>query len=69
MNRRDLSDRELATVLAALREWQGILVGNEPAEEEVDAIASDGGRFLPLTPPEIADLCERLNLPPKEDIS
>jgi len=66
VNRRDLSDRELATILAALREWQGILAGNEPAEEEVDAIASDGGRFLPLTPEEIDDLCERLNVTPQE---
>ena len=57
----DLSDRELATVLAALREWQGILAGEEPAAKEVDDIASDSGRFTPLTPEEIDALCERLN--------
>jgi hypothetical protein len=57
----ELTDRELATILAALREWQGVLVGREPAEEDVNAIASDGGRFPPLTPGEIDALCERLN--------
>ncbi|HYT93501.1 MAG TPA: hypothetical protein VEL76_32585 [Gemmataceae bacterium] len=57
----NLSDRERATVLAALREWQGILTGNEPAEEAIDAIASDGGRFAPLTVKEVDELCERLN--------
>ncbi len=57
----DLSDRELATVLAALREWQGILAGEEPAAKEVNDIASDGGRLQPLTVEEIGDLCERLN--------
>ena len=56
-----LTERELATILAALREWQGILAGTEPAEEEINAIASDHGRFAPLTPEEIDDLCERLN--------
>src|SRR4051812_45954552 len=59
--RPDLSERELATVLAALHEWQGILTGSEPTEEDVDAIASDGGRLRPLTADEIDALCARLN--------
>lgn len=65
MNAKDLSDRERATILAALREWQGILAGNEPAEEEVNGIASGDGRFEPLTPVEIDTLCERLNSGPE----
>jgi hypothetical protein len=57
----NLNDRELATVLAALREWQGILAGREPDGDYIDAIASDGRRLQPLTPAEIDELCERLN--------
>jgi hypothetical protein len=55
-----LSDRELATVLAALRYWQ--------REVEEDAEMRDGleghGHFTeekPLTVAEIDALCERLN--------
>ncbi len=51
-----LSDRELATVLAALREWQGILAGSEPEAEVIDVIASDDGRLTPLTVEEIDQL-------------
>lgn len=61
MKQLELTERERATILAALREWQGILAGKEPAEEDVNAIASDGGRFEPLTPAEIDDLCEHFN--------
>src|SRR5437016_14402810 len=59
--RPELSERELATVLAALREWQGLLTGSEPAEADVDDIASDGGKLRPLTADEIDAVCERLN--------
>jgi hypothetical protein len=56
-----LSERELATVLAALREWQGILIGEEPDAVDIDLIASDDGHLDPLTFTEIDELCERLN--------
>ena len=54
-----LSDRELATILAALRFWQ--------RHEKMDAdpcndVASDGGRLQPLCDDEIDRLCERLNI-------
>jgi len=53
----ELSDREVATVLAALRYWQGEC-GPENAE------ATDNVHFdecAPLTMTEIDGLCERLN--------
>ena len=53
-----LSDRELATVLAALRYWQQDLAENDgPISEHFD-------EHTPLTVEEIDDLCERLNLNP-----
>lgn len=52
------TDRELATVLAALRYWQR--EGLMSAGHEVD-IASGGGTLAPLTAGEIDTLCERLN--------
>jgi len=49
------TDRELATVLAALRYWQQDLSENDgPISEHLDEHA-------PLTVVEIDDLCERLN--------
>jgi hypothetical protein len=60
MTERDLSDRELATVLAALRHWQrqrertpGALPGGPHHFEDV----------TPLSAQEIDELCERLNCP------
>jgi hypothetical protein len=52
-----LSDRELATVLVALRYWQQDLAANDdegPISEHFDAVT-------PLSVEEIDDLCERLN--------
>lgn len=52
-----LSERELATVLAALRYWQQDLADN-------DECPISEGHFEdhdPLTVDEIDDLCERLN--------
>jgi hypothetical protein len=57
----EFSRREVATLLAALREWQGILAGQEPPEDEVDAIASANGSVIPLNVEEIGELCERIN--------
>lgn len=56
-----LSDRELATVLAALRHWQQHLADNEnevPVADHFDA------RTTPLTVAEIDELCERINCGP-----
>ena len=53
--------REMATVLAALREWQGILRGSEPEEGWIKDIASAGGTVTPLRADEIDELCQRLN--------
>jgi hypothetical protein len=55
-----LSNKELATVLAALRNWQEITSpegGNKPEELMPDHFADDE----PLTTDEIDELCERLN--------
>ncbi len=51
-----LSDRELATLLAALRYWQQDLTESEegPISEHFEDVE-------PLTVEEIDDLCERLN--------
>lgn len=63
-------DRELATVLAALRLWQRGSCGTTGTQERVLeaahaelAIASDDERLVPLTAAEIDELCERLNTP------
>ena len=53
-----LNERELATVLAALRYWQREGWSNAGEEQE---IVSDGGTLTPLDLPEIDDLCERIN--------
>jgi hypothetical protein len=54
-----LNDRELATVLAALRYWarEGLL---SDASAEHD-ISTDGGTLEPLGGDEIRDLADRLN--------
>ena len=61
-------ERELATVLAALRMWQRGSCGTtgtqasvlEAAHAEM-SIATDGERLMPLLASEIDELCERLN--------
>lgn len=55
----ELSNRELATVLAALRYWQDRLIDRSVCHYQ--AIAKDGGKFNPLSGREIDQLCERLN--------
>lgn len=60
-----MTDRELATVLAALRMWQKQLVWNEMLiPEELQEIAADAGERL--SPFEIDGLCEKLNILPLE---
>ncbi len=52
-----LTDRELATVLAALRQWQMDWESNP--EELADSVHFE--KHKPLTSSEIDELCERLN--------
>ena len=52
-----MNARELATVLAALRVYQG----SEDIGDEVRQIATNGGTVKALTQREIDGLCERLN--------
>ena len=53
-----LTDRELATVLAALRQWQMDWEANP--DELADSVHFE--EHTPLTSAEIDGLCERLNL-------
>lgn len=55
-----LQDRELATVLAALRYWQRDL---EDDEDDFVFGSEHFAEHSPLASPEIDDLCERLNGP------
>ncbi len=54
-----LDQRELATVLAALRYWQK-MEAYRPLE--LEAIATDSESFAPLNGDEIDRLCERINI-------
>jgi len=64
-----LNERELATVLAALRFHQdeNLQGGAGIPDEAIRDIASDGGRLEPLNLDEVGRLCERLNLDPPPD--
>ncbi len=53
------TERELATVLAALRYWQQDLAANEDEGPILPDHFEEG--LAPLTVAEIDDLCERLN--------
>ena len=66
-----LTERELGTLLAALRFWQnhgppqpnGLFNRLESGEQDpLDEIRTGSGRFTPLTAEEIDGLCERLNI-------
>jgi hypothetical protein len=48
-----LTERERATVLAALRRWLSY-----PAAREADSIATNGGKHKPLDDGEIQRLCK-----------
>lgn len=56
MKARTLTDREIGTILAALRYWQQDLEANDdpPISEHFEDVR-------PLTADEVDDLCERLN--------
>ena len=55
-----LDDRELATVLAALR-YYGVTLETGVVPDQFVTIASSDGDYSPLAPAEIEELCERLN--------
>lgn len=59
-----VSRRELATILAALRFHQdeNLQGQNTIPDQMVRDIATDGGFFRPLNYAEVNDLCERINL-------
>ena len=59
MNDRAFNERELATVLAALRLFQRTDSAHSGPEND---IATNGGEFEPLTNAEIDVLCERVNV-------
>ena len=50
-----LTERERATVLAALRRWLSY-----PAAREADSIATNGAKHKPLDNAEIERLCKRM---------
>jgi hypothetical protein len=50
-----ITEREVATILAALRRWLSY-----PAAREADSIATIGGKYKPLDNGEIERLCKRL---------
>jgi hypothetical protein len=54
----NLNDRELGTVLAALRYWQRC---GDFAGDDIQAIATSEGQFDELSGAEIDALCIRLN--------
>ena len=59
----EMDNRELATVLAALRFHQdeNLAGGKGIADQAIAEIATDGGRLKPLSAGEIDQLCLRLN--------
>jgi hypothetical protein len=56
-----MSERERATVLAALRDRQNDLSGSQPDDPDIEDIATNSGAFRALTVAEIDVLCENLN--------
>jgi hypothetical protein len=57
----NLSDRELGTIFAALRERQDRIAGQASDYLMLEDIATNACDFEPLTADEIDRLCERLN--------
>jgi hypothetical protein len=56
-----LTDRELATILVALRVYQQYGVRNSLQSDALNDIASNCGKFEKMDDVEIDDLCDRLN--------
>jgi hypothetical protein len=59
---KQFSDREVSTMLAALRYWQLRLTG-ETVDDDFDDIATNGGTLEPLEAHEVDDLCDTINAP------
>jgi len=59
MNTLQFTDREVGTILAALRRWQAMLIAGQAHTSWEDEIASEAG--LPLSIAEIDVLCETIN--------
>lgn len=57
MKAEELSAREVATILAALRQYQR----GTYHRLELEEIATNGGEFEALTADEIDELCQRIN--------
>jgi len=57
----EITNRERATILAALRRWHSY-----PAARNADSIATGGGEYRPLDNAEIEKLCERMTKVPKK---
>lgn len=62
----EITERQHATVLAALRMWQAALCWSNPGDELM-AIASNGGALTPLTSDETGELAETVNLGAEPD--
>ena len=56
------SDRELATLLAALRSWQERFGSENGRATALASFEHFNGGLVPLSSAEIDDLCERINL-------
>ena len=57
----NLSPRDRATILAALRCYQASLDGRPAFRDDIEDLASNGGELKPLSSREVSDLCERIN--------
>jgi hypothetical protein len=60
----DVTRRELATILGALRfhQAENLQAGREIPDQSIRQIATDGGQFDHLDSREVDDLCQRLNV-------
>ncbi len=56
-----LTRRVTATVLAALRLWQGALQKPDAIPPALLDVANDGGTVKPLSDSDVDSLCQRLN--------
>jgi len=54
-----VSEREIATILAALRAYQGKIHG-----DDIHAIATDNGRLVCLNDDEVDSMCARITVSP-----
>lgn len=56
-----LRPRELATILAALRYYQQVIIDQLPRSPSIFDVATNCGEFEALTDDDIDDLCDKLN--------